>query len=124
MNFASLRILTDENVSTKIVKFLRSKSFDVLDTKEQNWFGKTDSFILNQSNTESRFVLTFDSDFGTLAIHSQKHFFGIIYLRLVRPTSSNAIELLEKLIALNPDVRPHQIIVVSDKKVRIRQVEQ
>jgi predicted nuclease of predicted toxin-antitoxin system len=105
------------------VKFLREENFDVLDTKEQNWCGKEDTFILKQSITESRFVLTYDADFGALIIHDQKQFFGIIFLRLAHPTSSNTIEVLKKLIALNPVIMPHQIIVVSDKKVRIRQIE-
>jgi hypothetical protein len=46
MNFNSLKILTDENISPKIVKFLRERNFDVLDTKEQNWCGKEDAYIL------------------------------------------------------------------------------
>lgn len=72
MNFTSLKILADENISPKIVKHLRERNFDVLDTKEQNWCGKEDAFILKQSTAEERFVLTYDSDFGTLIIHDQK----------------------------------------------------
>lgn len=123
MNFTSLKILTDENISPKIVAFLRDEHFDVLDTKEQNWYGQDDSFILDQSINEKRFVLTFDSDFGTLAIHKQKQFYGIIYLRLMRPTGSNTIAVLKQLINLNPEVRPNQVIVISEKKIRIRYVE-
>jgi predicted nuclease of predicted toxin-antitoxin system len=123
MNFTSLKILTDENISPKIVAFLRDEHFDVLDTKEQNWYGQDDSFILDQSINEKRFVLTFDSDFGTLAIHEQKRFYGIIYLRLMRPTGSNTIAVLKQLINLNPEVRPNQVIVISEKKIRIRYVE-
>lgn len=82
MNFTSLKILADENISPKIVKHLRERNFDVLDTKEQNWCGKEDAFILKQSTAEERFVLTYDSDFGTLIIHDQKKFYGIIYLEI------------------------------------------
>lgn len=122
MNFTSLKILTDENISPKIVKFLREKDFDVIDTKEQRWYGREDAFILRQSIAEKRFVLTYDSDFGTLIIHDQKKFFGIIYLRLAHTDNSNTIHVLSKLIEQNPLVHPHEIIVISEKKVRIRQV--
>ncbi len=122
MKFSSLKILTDENISPKIVKFLRERNIDVLDTKEQNWCGKEDVFILQKSIKEDRFVLTCDSDFGTLIIHDKKKFFGIIFLRLSRPDYTNTIHILSKLIKLNPDVRPHEIIVISEKKIRIRQV--
>lgn len=122
MKFTSLKVLTDENISPKIVRFLRERNFDVLDTKEQNWYGKEDAYILQQSIIEKRFVLTYDSDFGTLIIHDQKQFFGIIYLRLTRPNSLNTIEILDKLIKLNPLVKPGQIIVSTEKKIRIRQV--
>ncbi|MDD2631531.1 MAG: DUF5615 family PIN-like protein [Bacteroidales bacterium] len=122
MNFTSLKILAEENTSPKIVKFLREMGFDVLDTKEQNWCGKEDAFILKQSTAEERFVLTYDSDFGTLIIHDRKKFFGIIYLRLAQLNNSNTIHVMNKLIMLNPVVHPHEIIVISDKKVRIRRV--
>lgn len=123
MKFTSLKILTDENISPRIVAFLRENSFDVLDTKEQNWHGKEDAFILSQAMKADRFVLTFDSDFGALTIHDRKQFYGIIYLRPERPTSANTIDVLKKLIEINPDVSPRQIIVITDKKVRIRLVE-
>lgn len=58
MKFTALKILADENISPKIVKFLRENDFDVLDTKEQNWCGKEDAFILERSIAEERFVLT------------------------------------------------------------------
>ena len=36
------RILTDENVSPKVVSYLRKKGLDVIDTKEEKWHGKED----------------------------------------------------------------------------------
>lgn len=37
MKFRELHILADENISPKIVAFLRNEGLDVLDTKEQGW---------------------------------------------------------------------------------------
>ena len=40
MIFQTIKILADENISPKVVAFLRSHGIDVLDTKEQSWFAK------------------------------------------------------------------------------------
>jgi len=42
MKLRTLKILTDENISPKVVSFLRQDGFDVLDTKEQQWYGKNE----------------------------------------------------------------------------------
>ena len=49
----------------KVVIHLRKIGVDILDVKEQEWFGKEDEILLNIAYQESRFVLT--HDFGTLA---------------------------------------------------------
>ena len=66
MKFHQLRVLTDENVSPKIVAFLRNHGLDVLDTKEQGWQGKSDDELLEFAYQDNRWVLTHDADFGTL----------------------------------------------------------
>ncbi|GJQ50449.1 hypothetical protein KsCSTR_23680 [Candidatus Kuenenia stuttgartiensis] len=40
MKFCEIRILTDENISPKVLPFLRERGIDVIDTKEQSWHGK------------------------------------------------------------------------------------
>ena len=42
MKLQSIKILTDENISPKVVSALRSLGLDVLDVKEQRWYGKED----------------------------------------------------------------------------------
>ena len=62
MKFCEIRILTDENISPKVVTFLRERSIDVIDIKQQNWHGKEDEEILEIAYKGKRFVLTHDSD--------------------------------------------------------------
>ena len=38
MKFQQVRILADENISPKVVAFLRSQGIDVVDTKERGWY--------------------------------------------------------------------------------------
>ncbi len=122
MKLTSIAILADENISLRVVKFLRGKGIDVLDTKEQNWNGSEDEFLLQQAVVGKRFMLTHDSDFGTLAINEGKEFYGIIFLRLKSAKCDNVIEVLDKLLSMNISVSYGTLVVVGDKKIRIKNV--
>ena len=120
MKFCSLKILTDENVSPQVVSFLRQREIDVIDTKEENWHGKDDEYLLKKAFLDSRFILTHDSDFGTLAVKEGKSYFGIIYLRLKIQKASNVIGVIEKLLSLDVELCQGNLIVVDDARIRIR----
>jgi predicted nuclease of predicted toxin-antitoxin system len=121
MIFQKIKILSDENVSPKVVKFFRNNRIDVLDVKEQGWFGKEDHELLNIAYQSKRFVLTHDSDFGTLAIHEGQEFYGIIYLRLKNCHPQNVIKMCNQLLELKVDLAPETLIVVEEFRLRIRQ---
>lgn len=123
VKISAVKILSDENISPRIVLFLRDKGFDVLDTKEQNWFGKPDTFLLAQSLEQKRFILTQDSDFGTMIINEGKSFHGIIYLRLKSQKFENVAKVLDRLISMDFDIYPMQILVVTEEKIRLRIVK-
>lgn len=116
----SAKILADENISPRVVAFLRQKNLDVIDTKEQNWHGKSDEFLLQKAFDDCRFILTHDADFGTLAIKCDKPCFGILYLRLKSPCASNVIKTLEKLFELPAEIRPGSLVVIDESRIRIR----
>lgn len=120
MKFRSLRILADENVSPKVVAFLRGKGVDVLDTKEELWQGREDDELLEVAYMQGRFVLTHDSDFGSLAIHQGKKYFGIIYLRLSNPHPRNVIDMCRKLLHVDADISRGALVVVEEGRIRIR----
>ena len=82
MKIQDVKILTDENISPKVVGFLRNVGLDVLDVKEQHWHGQNDEVLLDIAFRDHRFILTHDSDFGTLAVNKGKPYYGILYLRL------------------------------------------
>jgi predicted nuclease of predicted toxin-antitoxin system len=41
-----LKILTDENISPRVLSFLRGKGLDVIDVKEKGWQGSADKFLM------------------------------------------------------------------------------
>ncbi len=57
------------DIAAPIVHFLRAQGVDVLSARDEGWGDLTDSQILAQAHAMGRFVLTHDSDFGTLAVH-------------------------------------------------------
>jgi predicted nuclease of predicted toxin-antitoxin system len=115
MDVASLNILADENIATSVVAFLRNQGIGVVDVKEQKWFGESDRFLLEQSYLNKQFVLTQDSDFGTLVLNEGQGFYGIIYLRLKDQRPQHVIDVLARLMKLDIQVSPQTIIVVKDK---------
>ena len=73
-------IMNDLITELLLLQEARKQGLDVLDTKEEFWHGRDDDQLLEEAYKQGRFVLTHDSDFGTLAIHEGKKCFGIIYL--------------------------------------------
>jgi len=116
----TIKILADENISPKVVNFLRKHGLDVLDTKEQHWCGKDDEDLLGKAYRDERFVLTHDSDFGTLAINEGKPYYGIIYIRVKNLKPTNVISVCEQLFRLDIDFSPGMILVVEESRIRIR----
>lgn len=123
MKFATLRLLADENLSPGVVAWLRNRGFDVLDVKEQGWQGEDDSTLMERALSEERFVLTYDRDFGYLAINRGQPCHGIVYLRPALLGPTHVIALLERLLDLDRELEPGDLIVVDRNKVRIRRVD-
>ena len=87
-------LITDESIHPRVVAYLRSRGFDVVDVKEQGWRGMSDEEILSRAHDEGRVVISHDRDFGTLAVVAGRPFTGILYLR---PADIQAERTIEKL---------------------------
>ena len=120
MKLQEVKILTDENISPKVVRFLRDVGIDVLDVKEQHWYGQNDEALLDIAYRDHRFVLTHDSDFGTLAVNKGKPYFGILYLRLKNLKSTNVIRVCDHVFRKDLDVSSGTILVIEETRIRIR----
>ena len=120
MNLRDVRILTDENISPKVVFFLRNIGMDVIDVKEQHWHGRGDDGILSIAHQEQRFVLTHDSDFGTLAVNMGRPYYGILYLKLKDLKPANVIKICDRVFHKDLDVSSGAILVIEETRIRIR----
>ena len=119
-------LLTDENIQSEIVDFLRKNKFDVVDIKELNLNGKSDDFIFKYANKKQRIIVTHDSDFGRLLFSRSLEFSGIIYLRPGHFNPEVSIQSLKLLISQNILVKFPFIITVENNlqkvKIRIREL--
>ncbi|MBF0352325.1 MAG: DUF5615 family PIN-like protein [SAR324 cluster bacterium] len=115
-----MQILTDENISPKVVAFLRQQGVNVLDAKEQKWYGFSDAELLEIAFREKRFILTHDSDFGTLAMNEGKACYGILYLRFKNVHPQNVISICEQFLKQDHNLLPGTIVVLEETRLRIR----
>ena len=120
MKLQHIKLLADENISPKVVACLRHIGLDILDTKEQQWYGTDDETLLNIAYQEHRFVLTHDSDFGTLAVNQGKPCYGILYLRLKNLNPVNVSRVCTDLFQRDMEIIPHTIWVIEETRIRIR----
>ena len=122
MKFNTLKLLADENVSKKIVQFLKQQNIDIVSVEERGWVSKTDIELLQYAFDEQRFIFTYDSDFGELVFKHKQALFGIIYMRLRK--TANVIQMLQSLIQSDLDIKAGMIVVIDDNKIRTKQVVQ
>ena len=117
-----LKLLTDENIQSEVLAFIRQNEFDVNDVKELGFTGKSDDFIFKYANNGERVIVTHDSDFGRLLFSKTNQISGIIYLRPGHFNLEVTIKSLKILISQNLRVNFPFIITVENnlKKVKIR----
>ena len=114
-----MRVLTDENVSSAVIRGLRATGQDVLAEKE-SLAGATDQQILARAQAEQRLLLTHDKDFGELAFHAgAPATAGIILFRLSGGDPSADNWRVLSVLQSRTDW-PGHFSVVTDDRIRMR----
>ena len=124
MSLSSFKLLTDENIDRSISEYLRSKGFDVYSVKGSSLEGKADIDILGFAMTESRIVLTHDTDFTTIVYTDRVAFKGIIFLQPGHIIPAHTIQTLDILLTQTIDFLVPFIIIAENRngtiKIRVR----
>ena len=116
-------LVADINIAVSVIQFLRAQGVDVVAGREENWTRYKDRDILREACAMNRFVLTHDSDFGTLAVHEGQTVTGIIHLRPGNHSSAAVISDLQVLLNMEIDWTPPLIVVYeSGKPPRLRRL--
>ena len=115
-------LVADVNVASQVVQFLRSQGVDVVSACEEGWGSYEDENILAVAYAMDRFVLTHDSDFGTLAVYLKHPTTGIIHLRPGGRPSTEVIADLQDLLNMQVDWTPPLIAVYQSGHLRLRRL--
>jgi len=118
LKLTHFKLLTDENIHSGVVEFLRQRGFDVLDVldvAEEGPFGAPDVDLLRRAVAEDRVVVTHDRDFGTLAVLNGEPIVGIVYLRPGHILPDFTIETIDVAVNALHDLSPPFIVVVQRK---------
>ena len=117
-------LVADMDIAAPVVHFLRAQGVDVLSAREEGWGDLTDSQILARAHAMTRFVLTHDSDFGTLAVHRDEAITGIVYLRPGGRPPAEVMADVQALMAAEIDWTPPVIAVYRAGRLRIRKLSE
>ena len=116
-------LVANINIADSVIQFLRAQGVDVVAGREENWTRYEYRDILREAHAMNRFVLTHDSDFGTLAIHEGQTITGIIHLRPGNRPSAEVIADLQILLNMEIDWTPPLIVIYeSGKPPRLRRL--
>jgi predicted nuclease of predicted toxin-antitoxin system len=120
MTLRDFNLFTDENIDPVVVAYFRETGFDVVDVKEQGWFGKTDIDLMPVAFDEQRVIVTHDSDFGTIIFTKGEPFIGVLYLR---PGHFDAVPHIQSISAiLNSELalQPPFIMIAENTRITVK----
>jgi predicted nuclease of predicted toxin-antitoxin system len=115
-----VKFLVDESTGIVVSKKLKQMGFDsvsVIDCMK----GAEDEEIMKRAVEEKRVIITNDKDFGRLAGFYKPQ--GLILLRLKDESVENKIKLVSFVIASYGEAIVGNFLVVSERKVRVRRLE-
>lgn len=117
-----MRLLADENIPLDTVRALRSAGHDVFSATETE-SGATDLSLVDRAVAEERLILTFDRDFGELAIRGpKKPTSGVLLLRIVPPNAEYVTEFVSALLAREDVTWRGQLSVADARHLRQRPI--
>jgi len=117
-----MRILADENIPHAAVVRLRADGHDVLWVRE-SCPGVSDAAVVELAASEQRVIVTFDKDFGDLAISGRgPNPAGVVLYRVSMQRPSALAATISATLASRDDWRGH-IAVIDDTRIRMRSLQ-
>lgn len=114
-----MRLLADENIPLPIVEKLRKAGYEV------RWIGEdspglSDHGVLKEAQKDSRVLLTFDKDFGTLTFHEETlQAAGVVLFRLPPLPKDALVRFVVATIRSRNDWVGH-FTVIEHHRIRMR----
>jgi len=119
-----MKFLVDMALSPKTVDFLKNKGYNAVRINEVfEGRGINDKRIFDYARENNYCIITADLDFGELLAFSQSKNPSTIILRLEDPRISNINKILmNSLPKITQAIAEGSIIIIQDKKIRIREL--
>jgi predicted nuclease of predicted toxin-antitoxin system len=114
------KILTDENIPTSTIKWLKEKGFKATRTTEISLKGAKDSTIAEYAAKNNMTILTLDTDFAHIYHSIYKDKLTVIVIRVKPATPTNIIETLRAALKkIKIDEVQNKLVIITKKRIRI-----
>ena len=120
MNLFACKLLTDANIHSQVVQFLRQHGCDSEDVVTLGLGTAADDVILAEAMKDNRIVLTHDRDFGRLAILFRQPLHGIVFLRPGHIDPQFTIATLQAIDKKDLDLSPPFILVARRRGTHVQ----
>jgi predicted nuclease of predicted toxin-antitoxin system len=119
-----VRFLVDLNLSPRLALRLREAGHDALHAADLDLFTTADEQLIEIAREDERFVVSADSDFGTILARTHAQSPSIIF---VRRTSGRRVDSLSDLVvanraALEDELVAGSVVVLGEGVVRVRRL--
>jgi predicted nuclease of predicted toxin-antitoxin system len=119
-----VRFLLDENLSPLLAEALTAAGHDSVHVRDLGLLTAADRVVLERAKTESRVLISADTDFGELLAVSGARLPSVILLRREtdRSASSQSDLILANLDQVAADIDAGAIVVLEATRVRVRRL--
>lgn len=115
-----MRLLADENLPLPTIEALRRAGHDVTWART-DFFGTSDSALLDIAEHQGRVLLTLDKDLWQIAIQRRNSLerSGVILFRIHPAVPENITPLALRTIAIEQDWSSHASVVTADRVLMV-----
>lgn len=120
------RILIDQNVPLALSGWLKEKltGWEIWHVNELQLQGSSDEFLYKWAQMHKAIIMTYDEDFADSRFYILGDHYGVIRLRVWPTSIEETQKAIERLIqGLSPDNWNHHLIIIDNKKIRVRKVK-
>jgi len=114
-----MRFEIDENLPVEAADIFGGRGFDAMTVGDEHLVGEKDPAIGRVCKSESRVLVTLDTDFADIRTYPPRSHAGIIVLRLGKQDKPRVLAVVAERLALEPI--EGRLWIVEDGRVRVRE---
>lgn len=118
-----MNFLIDECLSPRLVTLLNESGHEAVHVVDSGLQGRPDVEVMIRANTESRVLVSADTDFGELLVRNAAVLPSVIIFRgWTGQTNEQADLILGNLESIIEDLRAGSIVVITPDRIRVRRL--